>query len=164
MVGDDGHTVEMRGEEKEAVVDAGKRRSAAVREKKRQKRRRGCGGGPMQRGAVILMLANDPGVFGALLGRVSLRGVLHQQMADQILCVLRHILPAGIVKVVLHLHDLLEQRRSVVGVKRRVAAQQNVDDHTHRPHIDRVIVILVGQHLRKSAVRKNKNKTKYEFK
>ena len=101
----------------------------------------------------------------ALLCGETLARFLHQQVADQILCGVRNVVPYRVVKVIFHVHDLqqdmrkeacihnrveinlFEQSRSRVGIEGRIAAQENVDDNANAPHVDRLVVRFGGQNL-----------------
>mmetsp|Transcript_14053 Transcript_14053/g.39944 ORF Transcript_14053/g.39944 Transcript_14053/m.39944 type:complete len:281 (-) Transcript_14053:281-1123(-) len=89
-----------------------------------------------------------PRVIQHLLGSQPLARLLHEEGPDQALGIFRDVVPAGIVKVILHIHDLLEQRGGVVGVEGRVPAQQNVEDDPNGPHVNALVVAFTGQHLR----------------
>tara|TARA_R110002050_G_scaffold149599_1_gene276280 strand:- start:2542 stop:2790 length:249 start_codon:yes stop_codon:yes gene_type:complete len=62
-------------------------------------------------------------VLQNLLGSEALSGLLDEQSADKVLGILRHIIPTRIIEVILHIHDLLEKSRGIVGIEWRIAAQ-----------------------------------------
>ena len=82
--------------------------------------------------------AHYPGVLQNLLGRVALQGVHHQAPGDQLLGGVGDVVPVGGVELEQSGQDLVEQLLLVVGPagEGRVAAEEDVQDNAHRPHIN----------------------------
>ena len=83
------------------------------------------------------LLGQDPGVLEDLLGAVPLEGVHHEAPGDELLGGVGDVVPVGAVELEEPGQDLVEELLLVVGAagEGRVAAEQDVHDHTDRPHV-----------------------------
>ena len=92
-----------------------------------------------------LRLVAHPGQHGGLLGGVALLWVHHQQVSDEVLRVLAHVVPLGRGEVELPAQDLPVHQDVVVGGEGRVPAEpacerhatglQDVGDHADGPDV-----------------------------
>ena len=82
-----------------------------------------------------------------LLGAVPLEGIDHQAPGDELLGGVGDVVPVGAVELEEPGQDLVEELLLVVGAagEGRVAAEQDVHDHTDRPdvHLHRHEVVTV---------------------
>ena len=82
-----------------------------------------------------------------LLGGVALQGVHHQAPGDQLLGGVGDVIPVGGVELEQSGQDLVEQLLLVVGPagEGRVAAEEDVQDNAHRPHVNLEINTWVSE-------------------
>mmetsp|Transcript_41282 Transcript_41282/g.102334 ORF Transcript_41282/g.102334 Transcript_41282/m.102334 type:complete len:327 (-) Transcript_41282:45-1025(-) len=92
-------------------------------------------------------VALDPFVLEHLLGREALARVNLEQLVDEVLGVLGDVVPPGGGVVVAARHDLLEKGWHLLLVEGGEAAEQDVQDHAHRPHVHLDAVALGGEDL-----------------
>mmetsp|Transcript_11159 Transcript_11159/g.19710 ORF Transcript_11159/g.19710 Transcript_11159/m.19710 type:complete len:502 (+) Transcript_11159:103-1608(+) len=115
-----------------------------------------------QRGE-FLFIRSQPRVRQGLLRGKALQWVHHEQLGDQVLRFGGHGTPVLLVKLVHARLDALKELILILVVERRITAQQDVQNHTQRPHIHRCAVKLVeqdfGRDIRRCAALLRKIKT-----
>mmetsp|Transcript_33795 Transcript_33795/g.84808 ORF Transcript_33795/g.84808 Transcript_33795/m.84808 type:complete len:301 (+) Transcript_33795:122-1024(+) len=82
-----------------------------------------------------------------LLGGETLRGIEHEQPLDKVLGAATHLIPLFGGHAVVGCHDHLEELADVIAGEGRIAREQNVGDHTHRPHVHRLAIWFFLQDL-----------------
>ena len=95
--------------------------------------------------------AQNPGMLKYLLGWVSLKGVYHQRPGDELLGGIGYIVPVWGIELEKAREDLVEEFLLVVCPtgKRRIPAEKNVEDDSHRPNIDlRMLRIDIAYNVR----------------
>lgn len=82
-----------------------------------------------------------------MLARIPLLDADAHQMPDEVLGRLADLVPVRCVELEVAFQYLRKQIGVVLVVERRIAAQQDVRDDTDAPHVDRLAVRLLGEHL-----------------
>mmetsp|Transcript_27082 Transcript_27082/g.86943 ORF Transcript_27082/g.86943 Transcript_27082/m.86943 type:complete len:408 (-) Transcript_27082:39-1262(-) len=118
------------------------------------------GSGGVEVGSAAADRLGEEGVAHHPLQRQPHLRVHHQHLPDQVLRILRHGLPLVFVKLVLGLRHLREQRLLLVGGEGAAAGEDHVEQHTHRPHIrplpvllPPILVVVPSEHLGSDIVR-----------
>mmetsp|Transcript_11097 Transcript_11097/g.29127 ORF Transcript_11097/g.29127 Transcript_11097/m.29127 type:complete len:214 (-) Transcript_11097:1991-2632(-) len=89
-------------------------------------------------------------MFGYLIDSESFERVHHQQLLDQVDGRGRYLVPVLRREAILSSFYQLESVRYALAVKRRVAAQQNIQNYAYTPHIARLAISCLFQHLRRN--------------
>mmetsp|Transcript_65300 Transcript_65300/g.181581 ORF Transcript_65300/g.181581 Transcript_65300/m.181581 type:complete len:487 (-) Transcript_65300:174-1634(-) len=95
----------------------------------------------------------DPDVVQGLLRCVTVAGVHLQEHANEILCVLRNVLPVRRVEGEVPQPHLGKHLRIRLAEERRISAHEHVHDDAAAPQVAEVVV-LSGKHLRRDVVRR----------
>ena len=105
--------------------------------------------GRLQQRVLTGRLAHHPGMIERLLGRISSPGINVQQFRQQILGRRGQILgPAGKSQLKFRLDHGIRRDHLRIIVEGQTSAQQDKNNHTQRPRIDRPGILLPLQHFR----------------
>eukprot|EP00128_Syssomonas_multiformis_P016256 Colp12_sorted_trinity150504_noHs@31775 len=97
---------------------------------------------------VTSVVLTQPGVLQYLVGRQPLVRVDNKKLRNKIFGRVRNGVPVRGVELKAALHNLLEKNSIVLIVEGRIPAQQNIGNHTNRPHVDGLAVTLLTKNLR----------------
>lgn len=96
---------------------------------------------------------SDPWVPSGLLTSVSFIWIFLHQVPDEVFRRVGDVIPVGGVELIFCLEDLFEELGIIFIIKRRVATEQNIGNHSDGPAVNSLAVWFLGQDLGSNVAR-----------